>query len=118
MSEKTYATVAGFVQFDPQERDVNGKTVRDVTVKAIGSQKLVRITVWPEHSETEIDKGHFLVADGVFSTSTGQGKDGGSREYLNLSAGTLLSLPSAPKKEREVVAASSAGSKSDDQVPF
>lgn len=118
LADKTYATVAGFVQFDPRERDVNNQTVTDIVVKAIGSQKLVRITVWPEFEVGEISKGDFVAADGVFTTSVGQTDDGSTREYLNLSASVLSVLPSVPKKERSVVSKGSSSKKAEGDLPF
>src|SRR3954469_231913 len=62
LSDTTYASVAGFIQFDPVTRDANGKEVTDVTVKAIGSQKLVKVTIWPDFDfeGEEVTKGDFI----------------------------------------------------------
>ena len=43
-----YITVAGLVQFDPRTRTAGDKQVRDVVIRAIGSNKNFSITVWPE----------------------------------------------------------------------
>lgn len=114
MSE--YAVVAGFVQFDPRKREVNGKTVTDVTIKAVGSQKLISITIWPEFGDVAIEKGDFLAADGKFSTSLGQGKDGAQREYINLSPSALGVTPGLKKTETNVV--QKAAPASDAPSPF
>jgi hypothetical protein len=119
----TYAVVAGFIQDfgNPDkavtERDVNGKQVRDVTVRALGSQKNVRITVWPELKDVEISAGDFIVAEGKFTTNLGQAADGSPREYLNLSASRLVRLPGAVAAPREVVT-SGASSKPTENIPF
>lgn len=110
-----YATVAGFIQFDVNERDVNGQEVRDVTVRAIGTQKLVKVTVWSDFSDVPLAKGDFIVADGKFSTNEGQAKDGTPITYLNLSASNLLRLEPAERAEREVV---NRPSSSSGKAPF
>lgn len=86
-----YITVAGIIQFEPRTRTAGGKEVRDVAVKALGNNKLVNITVWPEKT-TPLNKGDFIVADGKFTTSTRQNKDGEQQTYYNLSANTLINF--------------------------
>lgn len=106
----TYATVVGFIQFDPNERDANGQTVRDVVVQAVGSGgKNVRLTVWPEHGGTPLAKGDFVAAQGKFSQANVNGK-----EYLNLSVNDLVVIPGAPKRERGV----ENPVEDDDKAPF
>lgn len=121
----TYAVVTGFIQDfgNPDkaitERDVNGKAVREFTVRAAGSQKNVRITVWPEFKDLELAAGDFIVAEGKFTSNLGQAADGSPREYLNLSASRIFRAPGATGAPREVIGSSSAGtSKADDKVPF
>ena len=88
MSE--YITVAGLVQFDPRTRQAGDKTVRDVVIRAIGSDQNFSITVWPEKADIVINKGDFLVVDGKHTQSAGQNKEGAQVTYNNMSAGTLL----------------------------
>jgi len=73
MSE--YITVAGLVQFDPRTRQAGDKTVRDVVIRAIGSNQNFSITVWPEKADVVINKGDFLVVDGKHTQSAGQNKE-------------------------------------------
>jgi hypothetical protein len=105
-----YAVAAGIIQFDPIEREAAGQDIRDITIKAIGSQKLIKVTLWPEFEGTDVKKGDFVVADGKFTTSLGQAKDGSQREYLNLSASQLVVVPAAEKAAREVVGGAKAAS--------
>jgi hypothetical protein len=120
----TYAVVAGFVQDfgNPDkavtERDANGKAVREVTVRALGTQKNVRITIWPEYKDTPIGAGDFIVAEGKFTQNLGQAQDGSPREYLNLSASRLLVTPSAVGAPREVISGPSKPTAAEDKVPF
>ena len=87
-----YITVAGIIQFDPRTRKANGKDVRDIAVRAIGNNKIVNITVWPEHDYLPLNKGDFIVADGKFTTSPGQNKAGEQQTYYNLSAKVIHRL--------------------------
>lgn len=103
-----YITVAGIVQFDPRDRTAGGKDVRDVAVRSIGNNKLVNITVWPENDNVPLNKGDFIVADGKFSQSMGQNRNGEQQTYYNLSATTILNLtpaetpmPSSVKKTKK-----------------
>lgn len=88
MSE--YITVAGLVQFDPRTRQAGDKTVRDVVIRAIGSNQNFSITVWPEKAGIVINKGDFLVVDGKHTQSSGQNKEGAQVTYNNMSASTLF----------------------------
>jgi hypothetical protein len=118
----SYATVAGFVQkFGDkpaiEERDANGQTVRQFVVKAIGSQKLIRITLWPEFDSVEVEAGYYVVVDGKFQVT--QGSSGG--EFYSVSASTVFATPSAQKAEREVVnqpTQNASQASSDDSAPF
>jgi hypothetical protein len=88
MSE--YVTIAGIVQFDPRTRQAGGKEVRDVVIRAIGSNKNFSVTIWPEKSGIPVNKGDFLVCDGKYSQSVGQNKAGEQVTYHNLSATTII----------------------------
>lgn len=99
MADSEYATVVGFVQFDVDEREVNGQTIRDITVKTPGTEgKLVRVTVWPEYAGVDIERGDFVAADGTVTVREHNGK-----EYTNLNAKSLAVIPGAAKAERGVV---------------
>lgn len=125
MSETVYLTAVGFVQkFGDKPavatREVSGQTVRDVTIKAAGSQKLVKVTLWPEHAGVSVDENTVLFVDGKYTRS--QGQDG--REYHNLSASKVAVLAVAQKAEREVVNQTPAANQSEgtssggDSSPF
>lgn len=107
MSDKVYASAAGHVQFDPRQRDVNGKLVTDVAIKSVSGQKLVNITIWPEFQlSVPVKKGDFISADGTFETRTYQADDGSTKESLSISPTSLVHVPCVPKAERTVVQAS------------
>jgi hypothetical protein len=90
MSE--YITVAGIVQFDPRTRTAAGKEVRDVAIRSVANNKMISITLWPEMQSTSVNKGDFIVADGKYSQSMGQNKDGEQTTYHNLSATTFHNI--------------------------
>ena len=115
MSE--YVTIAGLVQFDPRNRSAGGKEVRDVVIRAIGSNKNFSITIWPENSNVPISKGDFLVADGKYTQSVGQNKDGEQTTWHNLSANTIIRIAgdATPQATATPVAAPAASS---DDFPF
>ena len=90
MSE--YITIAGIVQFDPRQRTAGDKQVRDVVIRAIGSNKNFSVTLWPDKDNIPVGKGDFLVCDGKHSQSVGQNKDGEQVTYNNLSATTVIRI--------------------------
>lgn len=116
MSE--YITVAGLVQFDPRTRQAGDKTVRDVVIRAIGSNKNFSITVWPEKASVAINKGDFLVVDGKHTQSVGQNKDGESVTYNNMSAGTLFRFAGEGGSAAPVAAVAAAPAATGDAFPF
>lgn len=103
---KEYKTVIGFVQFPVEEREAAGQTVRDVTIRAAGSEgPYVRATVWEELADVAVEEGDFVAIDGPFEARIVDAKDGGQKTYLNISARRLVVLGhEAPRAEREVKA--------------
>jgi hypothetical protein len=89
-----YITVAGIVQFPPRERKAGGKDVRDVAIRSIANNKMINITLWPEKANITVNKGDFVVADGKYTQSMGQNKNGEQQTYHNLSAITFHNLAS------------------------
>lgn len=115
MSE--YITVAGIVQFDPRNRQAGDKQVRDIVIRAIGSNKNFSITLWPEKANIPISKGDFIVADGKHSQSVGQNKAGEQVTYHNLSATTVIRIAGEGAAPMAGAPAAAATSTSDD-FPF
>jgi hypothetical protein len=116
MSE--YITVAGLVQFDPRTRQAGDKTVRDVVIRAIGSNQNFSITVWPEKADVTINKGDFIVVDGKHTQSVGQNKEGASVTYNNMSAGTLFRFANENSPAAASAAAVAAPAATGDNFPF
>lgn len=100
-----YATAVGFVQFDVEEREAAGQTVRDVTIRTPGAEgSLIRLTVWPEFEDTPIEKGDFVAADGPF-----EAREYNNKTYLNLNVRTLAVIPQVERAETEVVNKKTSG---------
>ena len=99
MSDKQFATVAGIVQFEVETREANGKELREATIRAIGSGKMVRITLWDQFEDLEVEKGDFIVADGEAKQNTKDGKT-----YNNLNAYRVyVAKPFQPKETTRTV---------------
>ena len=80
-----YATQTGFVQFDVTEREANGATVRDATIRTPGSEGvLIRVTLWPDFDEADVQKGDFIAVDGKVEIREDKGKT-----YINMNASKL-----------------------------
>lgn len=114
MSE--YITVAGIVQFDPRQRQAGDKQVRDIVIRAIGSNKNFSITLWPEKANIPIAKGDFIVADGKHSQSAGQNKAGEQVTYHNLSATTVIRI--AGEVGEALAPTATATAAASDDFPF
>jgi hypothetical protein len=115
MSE--YITIAGIVQFDPRTRQAGDKQVRDVVIRAIGSNKNFSVTLWPEKANIPISKGDFLVCDGKHSQSVGQNKAGEQVTYNNLSATTVIRI-AGDSTQAAATATPSAATSTGDDFPF
>jgi len=99
MAESQYRTIFGVVQFDPQERQANGKDVLSVTIRAAGvkdQSRLVSCTLWPSHKALfgSIAKGDAVVVEGKYAVNNGTDGDGNPKQYHNLSVAGILKLGS------------------------
>ena len=103
-----YAAAAGFVQKFPDkdavaEKEVNGQTIREFVIRTVATQKLVKVTLWPEYKDVVVSDGDFVAVDGKFEQSLGQGRSGQQIEYLSISPYKLVVVPAAERAERGVV---------------
>ena len=112
-----YVGVAGFVQFDVNEREANDQTVRDVVVKSVGAPKNVRVTLWPEFGHVPVEKGDFVAAEGKFTRSSYQGQDGSEKESLQISA-KLLNVNGQRQEPKETRSVAKADSQDADEDLF
>jgi hypothetical protein len=81
----------------------------------------VNITVWPENDDVPLSKGDFIVADGKFSQSMGQNKNGEQQTYYNLSANVIHNLTGAtpvPQSTKKTKAAVADEAPTSDDFPF
>jgi hypothetical protein len=99
-----FPVIAGIVQFEPRVRGVNGRTVREIKVRAFGRQQEYYITVWPEYGHVPLAKGDFVVVQGKRRTWEGNDREGNRRQFSGVSAKTLTRVaPAQPKCEPEPV---------------
>lgn len=116
MSDKVYRPAAGFIQFDPRDREVAGKAVRDITIRPLGAKDpdlYIRGTVWPSHRKVELAKGDFVVMEGQYTTRKGERDDGTEVVYHNISVSSLVVIPPVTA-ERDKVSVSSDPDEGDD----
>lgn len=124
MADKQYRTFIGIVQWDPREGEAAGKKVRNATIRAAGVKEqsiLVSLTLWPSHSGVKIAQGDVVVAEGVFTRSTGEDQQGNSRTYNNLSVSRILKLGAADSGVRdddEPSASEEPDDEPDDDIPY
>lgn len=99
-----YATAVGFIQFPVEERELPSKdVVRDVSIRTPGlDAPLIRITVWPEFADTELNEGDFIAVDGEYTERIAT-KNDRPVTYRNMSAKRIAVVAQAEKPEREVV---------------
>jgi len=111
VSDVQYVTALGFVQFEPVERDANGKQITEFVIKTPGGDgKNIRVTVWPETTLGPVVIGDFIAVDGKFTSSTYQAQDGSTKTSLQISASYIAKLgESAPREDREVVKGAAKG---------
>lgn len=113
-----FVSILGTVEFDPdRDRDVQGKKVTDVTVRATHNQQKYRITFWPNLKDeaAAISKGDVIVVTGKGSKNTVQGDDG-PVTYNNVSAFGVKHLGSLTLGEKP--ATDNTSTAADDEIPF
>ena len=91
--------VAGLIQFDPRERQLNGQWVRDIKVRAFGSQEETLITVWPEHAQVPLARGDFIVVQGKRREWTRADREGKPRVFTGIDAKTLIRVAAEERRE-------------------
>lgn len=115
MSDNAFVTIVGSVEFDPQERKVQNKDVRDVTIRGSHNQKKYRVTIWPNLAEVAVAKGDIIVVTGKGSQNTVDG-DNGPVTYNNVSAFGIKNLGALTMGEKP--ATDNAPTGDDDDIPF
>ena len=105
MADKTYVTAIGTIQQFGADKpvcvaqDVNGQTVQKFTIRT-GSQVLLSITLWEElaHIASALRKGQGVMVEGSYTESQGQN----GQVFRNISASTLVVIPTVQRVERAV----------------
>jgi hypothetical protein len=85
-----YKSFTGIVAFDITEREVTGKTVRNVPMKLTNSANdtIISVTLWPGLDSVEVNRGDFIVVEGKYKSAESNGK-----MYHNLSANSIAVFP-------------------------
>jgi hypothetical protein len=118
-----YVSVVGFVQFDPQEREVNNKPIRNVTIQNAGgspSNQNVNLTLWDQFKDVPVERGSAILANGQL-TSREATKDGKTVTYYGVSVKRLLvdGVNYGEGNRTPVANSSNTGSKSaKEDLPF
>lgn len=94
--------VAGLIQFDPRERQLNGQWVRDVKIRAFGSQEETLITIWPEYAHVPLVRGDFIVVQGKRREWTSNDRDGNTRRFVGVDARTLVRIPQEERRSADL----------------
>lgn len=92
-----YTTVAGTIQWDVEPREVNGKPIREFSIRSLVSGQLVKVTLWDQFANSKVNKGDFVVVDGKVTQNEGQDKAGNRVVYNNLSATGLVVIEAEEK---------------------
>lgn len=100
----TYATAAGFVQFDVDTSTLtDGQTVRKITIRTLGTDGiLITGTLWPEFDDVEVNKNDFVAIDGKFTERDGKNKQDKPVTYRDINISKIAVTPAAAKRERTV----------------
>ena len=101
MANNEYVTIIGFVPFEITEREVNGETVRDVTVRDAISGDLIKCTIWANFDDIEIYQNDLVAIEGKLSVREYKGNkyfNLDTKRLVNLAGGTINMAPEpAPK---------------------
>lgn len=98
-----YATVQGFVAFEPEEREIpSGAIVRNVVVDSLETGELIRLTLWPEYRNLDVEKSDYVVAAGKYTERTVDNDEGGKKTYKNISVNKIVAFPSFAPEPVEV----------------
>lgn len=116
----SYRDLTGVVAFDPAERDVNGKTVLNISVRTVGvkdQSQLVSCTLWPSHKALfgTIEKGDILYVQGKYSVKAGE-KDGQPVRYHNLSITGIAKIGALDFGERVETTDEAGDAAADDEA--
>lgn len=122
-TENTYREFIGAVQFDPEERQAGGKTVRNVLIRTTGvKDQSIRVsaTLWPEFAHVQVEKGDVVYMEGKFEVKKGEAKDGSPRTFFNLSVNGIRNFGQLDKGQ-EVETTSNDDpddAAADDDIPY
>jgi hypothetical protein len=98
-----YRSFIGFVKFDPNEGEANGKQVRTFVIRQTGVKDQaidIRATLWPSHDHVELEQGDAVLIEGKFTVNKKE-KDGETVTYFNLSVSNIFNFGPGDRGVRE-----------------
>ena len=105
----------GFVAFPPRENEVNGKAIRNITLRETGvfEQEAVQVscTLWPEFDSVAVEQGDFVAVEGSYTT-----RNQGDKKFHNLSVTRIANVTKGFEGDRDDVENPVADD--DDPLPF
>jgi hypothetical protein len=112
VAEVQYRTVLGFVQFDVNEREYNGKKIQDALIQNVSGNIDIRVSIWPEAGVTA-KRGDLIIANGKYTEREANG-----RTYRNLDARNILVFPGNLSTPAVVNALPGTTPAADEPAPF
>lgn len=112
-SDSVFASIAGFIQFDVEEREYNDGVIRDATIRSLASGDLCRISFFPDFEEVELERGDFIAVDAKVVERDVETEEG-KRTYTNFTARRLARIDTvgvAPAKVQKKSAGGGSGRK-------
>lgn len=97
MSDKTYLTFAGVVQFDLKDRSTGAGDLREATIRLCNHPdgRMVQVALWNNSfADLQVNKGDVLILDGTFTSRVVDKDDGTSNTYYNVTPTRVAVIPS------------------------
>ena len=92
--KQRFPLLVGFVRFEPEERKVRGKVVREIRLRPFGGSEDEVVWLWPEFAHVQVMEGDLVAVQGRRETWYREDiVDGKMRSVETLNARTLFRLP-------------------------
>ena len=89
-----FPLLVGFVRFEPEERKVRGKVVREIRLRPFAGSEDELVWLWPEFAHVPVTEGDLLALQGQRESWYREDvADGKVRSFETLNVRTLFRLP-------------------------
>lgn len=85
-----YGSVAGFIQFEIDEREYNDGIIRDATIRSLSTGDLFRISFFPDFEDVALERGDFIAVDGKVQEREWEDDEGNTRTSVSMTAKRLF----------------------------